>query len=185
MNHYFSPFPELITDRMQLRKITDNDATDLLAILGDPQVAQYEYFYPLATREEALAFIRRYQRELAEGMEITWGLADKVTGKIIGTCCLGNISQGSRRAEIGYNVARAHWKKGYATEAIRAVVDFGFTKLNLNRIEATITPGNDASVKVLKKLGFLQEGLLRERDLIKGKLEDGIMMALLQRDWMQ
>lgn len=75
------------------------------------------------------------------------------------------------------------WGRGYATEAIREVLDFGFKVMNLNRIEATITPGNNASVRVLRKLNFVQEGIVRERDLIKGKLEDGIIMAVLKREY--
>lgn len=79
---------------------------------------------------------------------------------------------------------KLQWNKGYATEAIKAIVDFAFKTMNLNRIEAFITPGNDASVSVLRKVNFTQEGIVRERDLIKGKLEDGIIMAILKRDYM-
>lgn len=77
---------------------------------------------------------------------------------------------------------KSEWNKGYATEAIKAIVDFAFNTMDLNRIEAFITPGNDSSINVLRKLNFKQEGILRERDLIKGKLEAGIIMAILKRE---
>lgn len=63
------------------------------------------------------------------------------------------------------------------------MVRYGFENMQLNRIEATITPGNDPSIKVLNKMNFIQEGIVRERDLIKGKLEDGIIMAILKREY--
>ena len=97
---------------------------------------------------------------------------------------MGEFNQGARRAEIGYDLTQKQWGKGYATEAVKAVIDFGFNRMNLNRIEATITPGNDASVQVLKKLNFTREGIVRERDLIKGQLEDGIIMSLLRREYL-
>lgn len=73
--------------------------------------------------------------------------------------------------------------QGYGTEILKALVKFGFEDMNLNRIEAFVTPGNDASIILLKKVGFLQEGIVRERDLIKGKLEDGVIMAMLKSDY--
>jgi len=63
------------------------------------------------------------------------------------------------------------------------VLKYGFEVMNLNRIEATVTPGNDGSVKVLRKLNFTQEGIVRERDLIKGKLEDGIILSILRKEY--
>jgi ribosomal-protein-alanine N-acetyltransferase len=132
-----------------------------------------------------MKFIERYNKELEENEEITWGIILKGTNKLIGTCCLGDFDEGARRAEIGYDITQGEWSKGYATEALEVVINFGFNIMNLNRIEATITPGNDASVRVLKKLNFTQEGIVRERDLIKGKLEDGIIMSILNRDYIR
>lgn len=111
------------------------------------------------------------------------GIFLKDNDVLIGTCCLGDFNEGAMRSEIGYSILRSEWGKGYATEAVNEIVRFGFEVMGLNRIEATITPGNDASVRVLEKLNFTKEGLVRERDLIKGKLEDGIIMAILKKDY--
>ncbi|MEJ6949631.1 GNAT family N-acetyltransferase [Natronospora cellulosivora (SeqCode)] len=183
INRCFEPFPKLETERLILRQVVDKDLEQLYEMLSDAEVAKFDYFYPVKSKEEVVKFIERYTEELLEKEEITWGIVLKETDKLIGTCCLGDFNEGARRCEIGYDIAQKHWNKGYATEALKAVLSFGFNSMNLNRIEATITPGNNASIKVLEKLNFIHEGVVRERDLIKGKLEDGIIMSILQREY--
>jgi [ribosomal protein S5]-alanine N-acetyltransferase len=183
MNKCFASFPRLETERLSLSQVQYKDSDQLYEILSDPEVAKFDYFYPVTSKAEVTKFIDRYNKEYEKNEEITWGINLKETDQLIGICCLGSFDEGARRAELGYDIAQAKWGRGYATEAIRAVVDFGFNCMNLNRIEATITPGNDASVQVLKKLNFIQEGIFRERDLIKGKLEDGILMSILKREY--
>ena len=179
----FNFFPVIETERLILRQINSLDVEDIFEIFSDAEVAKYEWFTPMKSHEDAMKFISRYRDEFEDEEEITWGIVLKENNKLIGTCCLGDFAEGARRCEIGYDIMQAEWNNGYATEAIKAVVDFAFKTMNLNRIEAFITPGNDASVSVLKKVGFIHEGIVRERDLIKGKLEDGIVMAILKRDY--
>ncbi len=172
----------LKTERLILREIVNEDVNEIFEIFSDEDVAEYDWFVPIKDTNTALKFIQRYKEEFDDKEEMTWGIALKETNKLIGICCLGDFELDSRRAEIGYDIKKTEWNKGYATESVKAITEYGFNKLNLNRIEAFITPGNDASVKVLKNLGYTQEGIVRERDLIKGKLEDGIIMAMLKRD---
>lgn len=183
INKNFVPFPELETERLILRQVMNEDMEELYEILSDVEVAKFDYFYPLSSKAEVIKFIERYRKELDENEEITWGIILKETNKLVGTCCLGSFNEGARRAEIGYNIAQVEWCKGYATEALGRIINFGFNIMNLNRIEATVTPGNDASVRVLAKLNFIQEGIVRERDLIKGRLEDGIIMSILKKEY--
>jgi ribosomal-protein-alanine N-acetyltransferase len=183
INKCFIPFPQLETQRLILRQVETTDVEQLYDILSDAEVAKFDYFYPVTSIEEATKFIERYKKEWEEKEEITWGIILKETNQLLGICCLGDFDEGARRSEIGYDITQAEWGKGYATEALEAVIDFGFHVMNLNRMEATITPGNHASIKVLRKLNFVQEGIVRERDLIKGKLEDGIIMSILKRDY--
>lgn len=183
INKCFTPFPKLETERLILRQIDSKDVDQLYKLLSDEEVARFDYFYPVTSTNQVLKFIERYDAEREEGEEVTWGIVLKENNKLIGTCCLGSFDEGAKRSELGYAIVRSEWGKGYGTEAVRAMVQFGFDKIELNRIEATITPGNDASVKVLEKLNFVQEGIVRERDLIKGKLEDGIIMAMLRREY--
>ena len=170
------------TERLILREIINDDAKEIFEIFSDEDVAKYDWFELIKDTNTALKFIQHYKEEFDSKDEITWGIALKDSNELIGICCLGDFELDARRAEIGYDIKKSEWNKGYATEALKAVVQYGLCNMNLNRIEAFITPGNDASVKVLKKIGFTQEGIVRERDLIKGKLEDGIIMAMLKKD---
>ncbi len=170
------------TKRLVLREITKDDVNEIFEIFSDEKVAKYDWFEPINDIDRALKFISHYKEEFDDEEEITWGIAFKQNNKLIGICNLGDFDHDARRAEIGYDIMQSEWNKGYASEAIKAITEYGFNSLNLNRIEAFITPGNNASVMVLKKTGYIQEGIVRERDLIKGKLEDGIIMAMLKED---
>lgn len=178
----FEVFTTLKTERLILREIDESDVEDIYQIFSNPEVARYDWFYPIKSRDEAMKIINGYKNEFEDQEEITWGIALKENNKLIGICCLGDFEIKARRAEIGYDLMQTEWNKGYATEAVKSVVNFGLKQMDLNRIESFITPGNDASVKVLEKANFIKEGIVRERDLIKNKLEDGIIMAILQKD---
>ena len=179
----FSPFPEMETKRLTLKKISDAHLDDLFELLGNPNVAAFDYFYPVEHIEKVNDFIHRYEDQRVNQSEITWGVCLKASGELIGTCCLGNFDEMARRSEIGYAIKEKEWNKGYVTEALNSVLAYGFNEIKLNRIEATITPGNDASVRVLEKLNFKTEGLVREKDFIKGELVDGIIMGLLAKEY--
>ncbi len=182
MTHNFNPFPALETHRLILKRIVVEHKNDLYEILSNPKVAEFDYFYPVEAIETVDDFIERYEKQRLDESEITWGICLKETDELIGTCCLGNFDELAKRSEIGYALKERAWNQGYATEAIKVVLDYGFNQLKLNRIEATITPGNDASVRVLEKLNFTKEGWVRERDWIKNQLVDGIIMGLLARE---
>lgn len=179
----FEEFPIIETERLIFRKMVIDDADDILKIYGDPKVAEYDWFEPFETTEMALKLISHVSKEFEEGEEITWGVVRREDEAFIGYCCLGDFEEDARRSEIGYGLRSDEWNKGYGTEVVKALAKFGFEEMNLNRIEAFITPGNDASIRILKKVGFIQEGIVRERDLIKGKLEDGVILAMIRSDY--
>lgn len=179
----FNPFPVLETNRLVLTSIMEEHKRDLYEMLSNPKVAEFDYFYPVETIDAVDDFIKRYEKQRLELDEITWGICLKGTNELIGTCCLGNFDERAKRSEIGYALKEKSWNQGFATEAIKVVLDYGFHQIKLNRIEATITPGNDASVRVLEKLNFTKEGWVRERDWIKNQLVDGIIMGLLAREY--
>ncbi|WP_052447420.1 GNAT family N-acetyltransferase [Clostridium polynesiense] len=170
------------TQRLVLREIYRDDDKEIFEIFSDDEVALYDWFRPIKNLSEADTFIERYNEEFEAGEEITWGIALKETEKLIGICCLGNFDNYARRAEIGYDLMKSQWGRGYGTEAVKAVITYGFKNMNLNRIEAFITPGNTASIRLMEKSGFIKEGIVRERDFIKGKFEDGVIMSKLRRD---
>jgi ribosomal-protein-alanine N-acetyltransferase len=179
----FNIFPELESERVIYREVTPEDVEDIFKIYSDPEVAKYDWYKPIATKDDAFSIINRYGKEFQNKEELTWGVARKYDNKIIGYCCLGSFNDESRRSEIGYGFNRDEWNKGYATEAIKVLVKFGFDIMNFNRIEATVTLGNDASVKALKKANFLQEGIVRERTIMKGKFEDDVILAIIRKDY--
>ncbi len=179
----FDEFPIIEGERIKLDRVRIENLEELYAILSDPYVAEYDWFEPIDSLERAEKFIKHYDDEFEEKEEITWGIFNKIDNKLVGICNLGSFEDSSRRCEIGYDIRKSEWNKGYATEAIKLLVKFALSDMNLNRVEAFVTPGNDGSVKTLEKSGFIREGLVRERDFIKGELVDGIIMAILKRDY--
>jgi len=179
----FEVFSELESDRLIFREVNPEDVEEIFKIYSDPEVARYDWFTPINTKDDALSIINHYKNEFKNKEEITWGVARKNDNKIIGYCNLGSFDDASIRSEIGYGFNREEWNKGYATETIKALVKFGFEVMNFNRIEATVTFGNEASVKALKKANFVQEGILRERTIMKGKLVDDVVLSILKKDY--
>lgn len=98
-------------------------------------------------------------------------------------CTLYALHRQSRRADMGQALARAHWGRGYLSEALQALLAFGFTELDLHRVAADVDPRNAASATALTRLGFVQEGLLHERSIVAGEVSDCAMFGLLKRDW--
>jgi ribosomal-protein-alanine N-acetyltransferase len=179
----FDIFPELESERLIYREVTPEDIEDIFKIYSDPEVAKYDWYKPIDTKDDALSIINRFRGEFKDKEEITWGVARKSDNKIIGYCCLGDFDDDSIRSQIGYGFNRCEWNKGYATEAINILVKFGFEVMNLNRIEAEVTLGNDASIKVLKKANFIQEGIFRERTIMKGEFVDDVILAIIKRNY--
>lgn len=104
-------------------------------------------------------------------------------GRLIGKCGYNEWRRAHRRGDISYIIARDHWGKGVASEAMGAVINYGFGHMNLHSIEAGVTPGNDGSTRMLERLGFRLEGHLRESFLAEDVFVDSLIYSLLRRDW--
>ena len=113
------------------------------------------------------------------------GIELKVSGELLGTCALWGINAQCWRAEIGYILGSQGWGQRYMHEALSALLDYGFTELNLNRVEADTDPRNERSARVLDRLKFSKEGLFRERCIVDGEISDAAMYGLLRREWKQ
>jgi RimJ/RimL family protein N-acetyltransferase len=114
-----------------------------------------------------------------------WGLALLDTDMVIGTCTLASLDPENRRADLGFALARAYWGKGYMGEALRVLLRFGFSAMQLHRLTADTDPRNAASIRTLERLGFRREGYLREHYLLHGERQDSILYGLLRSDWEQ
>jgi ribosomal-protein-alanine N-acetyltransferase len=173
----------LQTPRLLLRPLCAADAQRLFDIFSDAEVMRFWSTPPWPTIDEAHALVERDLGAMAAGEHLRFGIESVDDHALIGTCTLFSISPTCRRAEVGYGLASAAWGKGYMHEALTALLDYGFTKMNLNRVEADIDPRNLASAKSLERLGFTREGFLRERWIVDGVVSDTALYGLLQGVW--
>ena len=173
----------LHTDRLVLRPLTPADTDAVFAMRSDPQVQRYGSHPPWTDRETAVPYIERDMRELAAGDAAQLGIERREDGAVIGTCTLYALDRQSRRADCGYVLLPSAWGKGYASEAMAALLDWGFDELDLHRVEADIDPRNLASARMLERLGFKHEGHLRERWIVGGEISDSWLYGLLAREW--
>ncbi len=175
---------KLQTARLLLRPLGTADAPALLAIFSDPVVMRYWSSPPWASIDEAHAMVARDQKAMATGEYLRLGVVQADTGTLIGTCTLFSIDTACRRAEVGYSLAQSAWGHGFMHEALRALLDYGFSEMQLNRVEADIDPRNSASARSLDRLGFTREGFLRERWIVNGEVSDTALYGLLRREWL-
>jgi len=177
-----SSIPELVTERLRLRAPSPRDAAALLVALGDPEVTRYLNVSTITTLAEAQAALERLERRYAARDTIRWAIELTQHGEMIGTIGLLRFDFEHRHAEIGYEIQRRRWGQGFAPEAAAAVVRYGFSVLGLHRIEAGVLPENDASVRVLQKLGFLEEGVRRDYLSFKGRFHSFRWFSLLESE---
>lgn len=170
------------TERLILKALTDDDANSLFSIFSDPIVMKYWNTEAWREVSQAHEFITSSTRAMSENSSLTLGVFLKDSNTLIGKIMLFSIDNESKRAEIGFGISRDFWGKGIVAEAANALIDYAFNKLNLRRIEAEIDPDNNASAKALTRLGFVQEGLLRQRWEINGVISDSAMYGLLAKD---
>ncbi len=173
----------LTTPRLILRPLTDADISALFAIFSHPEVMRYWSYPALTDITQAQAMLQRIQANYREGGAMRLGIERRSDGEMLGTCSLFSVHEASRRAEIGYALARAAWGAGYMHEALTALVTHAFTTLDLHRLEADIDPRNSASARTLERLGFQKEGHLRERWIVEGEISDTAWYGLLRREW--
>ncbi len=174
--------PELVTERLRLRGPVPGDAAALLAVLGDPEVTRYHNVSTLTTLADAQALLERLEQRQTARETVRWAIELVERGEVIGTVGLLRFDFEHRHAELGYEIGRRWWGRGLAPEAAAAVIRYGFSVLGLHRIEAGVLPGNDASVRVLQKLGFVEEGTRRDYLFTKGRFESFRWFSLLESD---
>lgn len=180
----FTAFPQLETERLLLRDLTPADASAVFRIRGDYQVTRYNSGAPFRRLEQARELIDAIGRAYDRQEEIRWGITIKARpDTVIGICGYNYWIRRDYRGCIGYDLARVYWGRGIMTEAVRAVVEFGFERMGLNRIEADADLRNPASIRVLLKLGFQQEGIQREQFYEEGAFHDLALFALLKKEY--
>jgi [ribosomal protein S5]-alanine N-acetyltransferase len=181
--HWPQDVPELTTARLRLRAVHPaHDAAGMLRLLGDPEVTRHSNAPVCTTVAEARAALEQFPRRFAAKEMIRWAIQPLGHDEAIGTVGLVRVSHEHCRGELGYDLARRWWGQGLAPEAAAAVVAYGFAVMGLHRIEAGALPGNHASVRVLEKLGFREEGTLRDYLRLKGGFHNCRFFGLLATD---
>lgn len=179
----FEYFPTIETDRLLLRQVTAEDAQDMLTYLSDPIVVKHMGLEPFETINDVLGEIEWYESIFSKSSGMRWGITLKDHGKVIGTCGFLNMATKHKRSEVGFELSKQYWGKGIASEALSAVVKYGYNQLQLERIEALIEPTNIPSQKLVEKQGFIREGLLRHYEFTCGKFDDLFMYSILKKDF--
>lgn len=152
----WSSFPTITTARVALREIRRSDAPDIFRFRSDQEVQRYNT-RPMRAVVEAQALVSTMQYWYRHGQAIQWGITVRPVDRVVGICGLHDWRPDQRRAMLGYDLAREHWGRGLAFEAMRAVLAFGFKQLGAARVEAITVAENARSVRLLERLGFLRE----------------------------
>jgi len=177
------PFPELNTTRLQLIEVTDEYAPSLFHILSNEDVTRFYGMNPLREQEDALHIIESFKQTFDSRQGIRWGMVTRDSGTFIGTIGLNHLSLYSKKAEIGFELDPAHWRRGYVAEAIEAVLEYAFETLELYRMGAVTFLENTASIQLLTRIGFEEEGILRGYLFQDGTSHDGRIFSLLKPDY--
>ncbi len=177
-------FPVLKTERLVLKEVTLKDVQWYFRHFNTWEIVDgQEYPGPkdmkVARKELKMYFIDNFRK----GTGIRWVIHLKGKDGIIGSAGLYKYVAPTAQAETGYDLDPEYWGQGIMTEAMTAIIDYAFDRMKLNRIEALVSPRNRGSLGMMKRLGFVKEGRLREHFLYRGKYTDDFLFALLKKDW--
>jgi len=171
-------FPIIHTERCILRKIVATDQQKIFEGLSHPEVIKY-YGVSYSSFEATKAQMDFYNDLLSNETGVWWAICQKQTAEFIGACGFNNWMKEHRRAEIGFWLLPSFQHKGYMREAVKMIMEYGFTVMELHRIEAIVESENENSSQLLQKLGFSFEGTHRECEIKNGRLIDLDYFALL------
>lgn len=174
--------PVIKTKRLIMRDLHKRDLAHFMRVHGDADVVRYTPHGPWAKAADGEAWLERMKgyRKRGDGLQLT--IEDKATKTAIGIMLVFHFNEGTGSGEVGYMLAKEHWGKGLAKEALIAFVDFCFDTLKLKRLEAQLDPRNIASAKVLERAGFKQEGHQRRNHFAKGEVSDTGLYGMLRED---
>ena len=176
-------FPALTGRRVHLRGPRADDADAVFTLFSDPDVMRYWSRPPMTVRAEAEGLIDEIGESFSTRSGFNWMVVQPDDDAVIGTVALFRFEPRHRRAEIGYSLRSDHWGRGLAAEAVTVMLDWAIRTLGLHRVEADIDPRNEGSRKLLERLGFASEGVLRERYFVGDDVSDTELFGLLAEDW--
>jgi [ribosomal protein S5]-alanine N-acetyltransferase len=174
----------ITTERLNIRNLELKDLDDFHVYRSNPEVTKYQGF-DVMTIEQAKAFIEmNFARHYGKaGQWVQYAIEKRETGKLIGDCAIKLDQNDIRIAEIGITISHLEQKKGYAKEALLAMLKFLFEEKDIHRVVETVDAENIASINLLKSIGFRQEGHFIENIFFKGKWGSEFQFAMLKREW--
>ena len=176
--------PRFESERLKFRAIKRGDLEDIFEYSNNPQTSQYLLWSPHQNIFVTQEFIDIVLSKYKSGEYHDWAIVLKKSNKMIGTCGFTRIDEDNKTIEIGYVINPTYWGNGYATEAVNAILEFAFTELDINRVEARFMAGNDASLTVMKKVGMTFEGYLRDAAFSKGQYKTIGVSSILKREYL-
>lgn len=173
----------LRTARLRIDPLTLADTEGLLSVYGDEVVMTYLPVTPLRDLESARDLLATYVDRIATGAQFRWALRTHESDAMIGALKLAEPCDAGRSSEVGYVLAQSAWGKGFATEAMQALMEYAFLVLDRHRLEALIYADNQASRKLVTRLGFRLEGYFKEHEWKQGRYWDDTIYAILRQEW--
>lgn len=177
----FSPFPVIETERLLLRRITNDDVNEIFELRSNPETMKYIPRPLVKNNDEALAHITMIDDKVNDNTGINWAITLKDNPKLLGIIGYYRLQPENYRAEIGYMLLPEFHGKGIISEAVMRLIRYGFQDLKLHSIEAVIDPENIASEKVLQKCSFVKEAHFKESDFWDGQFRDKVIYSLLEK----
>ncbi|WP_412459212.1 GNAT family N-acetyltransferase [Alkalihalobacillus trypoxylicola] len=179
----YGDLPEIKTERLRLRKWKKEDLESLYAYGSNENVTKYVTWDTYSSYDDAERFIEQILQQYEQQQISPWAIEWRKTGDVIGNVDFVNWNIQDRRAELGYVLNESYWNKGVMTEAVKALIQFGFEKMNLVRLEAKCFEENIGSAKVMEKSGMLYEGKMRKYKYIKGIHQNIKIYSILKEDY--
>jgi ribosomal-protein-alanine N-acetyltransferase len=181
----FDQFPNIETKNLILESFTIQDAEELFKIRSDNRVTKYLDRNNHKTVEESKTMIQGIIQSYKDKTGINWIIREKGSLKVVGYIGFWSLIKENVRAEIGYALKPEYWGKGYMSEALFKVIEYGFKEFELHSIVGNVNPENKSSIKILEKFGFKKEAHFREDYLFNGKFLDSEIYCLLETDFSQ
>jgi [ribosomal protein S5]-alanine N-acetyltransferase len=175
--------PLLETERLILRKLTLKDAGDMFEYASEPLVSRYVPWEVHKSVKDTKEFLDHMMKSYEQKKKLTWAIELKSEQKMIGTIDFVNWMPKRYKAELAYILSHRYWGKGFTLEAARALLQYGFQEMELNKVEAPIMLDNLQSQRVVEKLGMKREGVAREHMIINGKFVDLAMYSILKSEY--
>jgi ribosomal-protein-alanine N-acetyltransferase len=176
-------FPTRQTPDLRLREILPVDAPAIQQIRSNPEILEFMDRESLESSQAAKAFIRTLSENFCAGKGVYWGLAFKSSGELIGTGGFHRWERATSEAEIAYELLPQYWRRGFISQALREMLEFGFCAMELQKIVANVNPQNVASRCLLEKFDFRQVACLKENFYFNGAYLDTAVYWLLKRSF--